>query len=86
VNEDERLLAEARERQRWQKLHAELEHAGALAEAADQAEAAARTLRDHAKAKLVRIAGSDSDLRQRLLKLANKSKGIYAEALAELGN
>ena len=82
---DDRLLAELRERERKQKQIAELEHAGTLAEAADQAEAAARALRDHTRAKVVRLAGDDPDLRQRLVTLANKRKGIYAEALEELG-
>jgi hypothetical protein len=30
------------------------------------------------------MATEDEDLRRRLVKLANKRKGIYAEALAEL--
>ena len=83
---DERLFAERRERERKQRMRAELEHAGTLAEAAELAEAAARALREHTWAKLVRVAGSDTDLRRRLVKLANKRKGIYAEALAELEN
>jgi hypothetical protein len=41
-------------------------------------------LREHTRAKLVRLAGSDNDLCQRLVALANTRKGIYAEALAEL--
>jgi hypothetical protein len=85
VARDRELLADLRERERRQKLLAEMEHAGELAEAADQAEAAARALRDHTRAKVVHLAGDDPDLRQRLVTLANKRKGIYAEALEELG-
>jgi hypothetical protein len=84
VARDEQLLVETRERERRQRLLAEVEHAGTLAEAAEQAEQAARALREHTRAKLVRLAASDSDLRQRLVTLANERKGIYAEALAEL--
>lgn len=84
VARDEQLLSETRERERRRRLVVELEHAGTLAEAAEQAEAAARALRDHTRAKLVRMATEDEDLRRRLVKLANKRKGIYAEALAEL--
>jgi hypothetical protein len=84
VAHDEQLLAETRERERKRKALAELEHAGTLAEAADQAIVAARALRDHTKAKLVRLAGEDEDLRRRLVALANKRKGIYQEALEQL--
>src|SRR5262245_49131046 len=52
--------------------------------AGEQAERAARAVIDYQRAKLIRLAGSDSDLRQRLLGLANKREGVYAEALAEL--
>jgi hypothetical protein len=84
IARDEQLLAETRERERRRGLLAELEHAGELAAAAEQAEAAARALREHTRSKLVRIASSDDDLRQRLRELARKRKGIYAEALGEL--
>jgi hypothetical protein len=61
---DEQLLEETRQRERRRKLVAELEHAGTLAAAAEQAEAAARALRDHTRSKLVRMAGEDEDLRR----------------------
>jgi hypothetical protein len=84
IARDEQLLSETRERERRRRLVAELEHAGTLAEAAEQAEAAARALREHTRAKLVGMARDDEDLRRCLVKLANKQKGIYAAALAEL--
>jgi hypothetical protein len=81
---DEQLLADTRERERRRKALAEFEHAVTLAEAGEQAERAARAVIEYQRAKLVRLAGSDSDLRQRLLGLANKREGVYAEALEEL--
>jgi hypothetical protein len=78
---DEQLLADTRERERRRKALAEFEHAVTLAEAGEQAERAARAVIEYQRAKLVRLAGSDSDLRQRLLGLANKREGVYAEAL-----
>jgi hypothetical protein len=81
---DDELLANVRESEQRRRLVAEFEHAGELADAALLAETAARALNEHARSKLTSFAAEDPDLRQRLVALANKRGGVYAEALADL--
>jgi hypothetical protein len=81
---DEELRAAVCERERRRRLAAEFEHAGELADSAVLALEAARTLYDHARSTLTRFAAVDPDLQQRLVALANRQGGVYAEALEAL--
>jgi hypothetical protein len=60
----------------------ELEQAGTLVRAI---ESSTRAMRERQRVKLVSLAREDEALRDRLVALANKQGGIYAEALEEFG-